>query len=108
MAQKVQVELIDDIDGTPAEETVRFALDGKSFEIDLSTDNAKSLREAMAEWVGAGRKVTSSANRSVRKAPSVPTNEVRAWANSNGMKVAERGRIPSQVVEAYLAATTAA
>jgi hypothetical protein len=105
MAQKIQVELVDDLDGTTADETVYFGLDGKSYEIDLSHDNSKLLREGLTEWVGAARK--AGANRKPRSAPrksAQVTSAVRDWASANGYKVAERGRIPAQVQAAYEAA----
>lgn len=107
MSQKIQVELIDDLDGTPAEETVYFGLDGKSYEIDLSGDNSKQLREGLDEWIAAARKAGTS--RAPRKAPAPrkaasATSAVRVWAQENGYKLAERGRIPAVVQTAYEAA----
>jgi hypothetical protein len=107
MSQKIQVELIDDIDGTPAEETVYFGLDGKSYEIDLSSDNSKHLREGLTEWITAARK--AGTHRAARKAPTPrkaasATSAVRVWAGENGYQLAERGRIPAAVQAAYEAA----
>ncbi len=56
MAQKIQTLLVDDIDGSEAESTVRFGLDGTSYEIDLSAAHATELRGALARFVTAGRK----------------------------------------------------
>ncbi len=105
MAQRVQVLLVDDIDNTDADETVTFALDGVSYEIDLNTANAAKLRDALAPWVGharrsGGRKVSgrsSSGGGARRKDVSA----VREWARKNGHDVSERGRIPAAVQEAY-------
>lgn len=105
MAQRVQVILEDDLDGTSADETVRFGLDGVDYEIDLSTDNAEKLRDALAQWVGHARKQSrgrGAASAASRKAGS-PT-EIRAWARANGLEVNSRGRVPSHVREAYEAA----
>lgn len=110
MAQKVVTTLIDDLDGdgTLADETVEFALDGKAFEIDLSDVNAKRLREALAEFVAAARKAGSGGTpaRARRVATAAVSREesatIRAWARENGWPgVKDRGRIPVEVVEAY-------
>lgn len=108
MAQKVQVILVDDIDGGDASETVSFALDGISYEIDLNDDNAARLRDAMAPWVGHGRRVggrssggRKAARRSTGSAKGTDTAAVREWAKTNGFKVSERGRISAEVMEAY-------
>ena len=92
MAQKVTVLLVDDIDGGSADETVSFSLDGVSYEIDLSTKNAKAFRDSLAQYVGTARRGRGGDNR---------TAEIREWARKNGHKVNERGRIPAGVVEAY-------
>lgn len=109
MAQKVQVLLVDDIDGGTADETVSFALDGVSYEIDLTSAHATELRDALATWVGHARKVggRSSAGRSsgaARPRRSSDAGAVRAWAKENGFEVSERGRISAEIREAYDAA----
>ena len=108
MAQKVTVLLVDDIDGGSADETVSFSLDGVSYEIDLSSKNAASFRDALAQYVGQARRVggRSSGGRAARSAGrgrggDSRTAEIREWARKNGHKVNERGRIPAAVVEAY-------
>jgi hypothetical protein len=107
MAQKVHIVLEDDLDGSDASQTVSFGLDGTSYEIDLNDKNASALRDAMATYVGHGRKVTGS-RRGRRSASSsaqgASAREIRDWARSNGHKVPERGRIPSSVREAFEAA----
>ena len=108
MAQKVQVILVDDIDGGAAVETVGFSLDGASYEIDLSSKNAAKFRDAFAAYVGAARKVGGRGGRrgaAKRGAgASNRTAEIRAWAKSNKVKVSERGRISADVVAKYDAA----
>lgn len=109
MAQRTQTILIDDVDGGEGAETVTFALDGVTYEIDLSNANAAALRDAMASWVGHGRRLTgrsSGAGRaSGRKAASGNDSAaVREWARSNGHTVSERGRISSVVMNAYASA----
>ncbi|MFD5200312.1 Lsr2 family protein [Streptomyces sp. NPDC058375] len=107
MAQRVVVTLSDDIDGGAAAETVTFALDGKTYEIDLSPANAKKLRKTLAPYVAAGRKQTHAGRRpaayhhtSLAPDPAA----VRAWARSHRMEVPARGRIPKKVYEAFAAA----
>ncbi|MCF6377811.1 Lsr2 family protein [Nocardioides KLBMP 9356] len=110
MAQKVNIVLVDDLDGTEATETVTFGLDGSTYEIDLNDANAASLREALSGYVGHARKVTGGGRRSARKASgsgsssASNTKDVREWAKSQGMEVSERGRISADVQQAYDAA----
>ncbi|MEU9012107.1 Lsr2 family protein [Streptomyces sp. NPDC048479] len=107
MAQRVVVTLSDDMDGGEAAETVAFALDGKSYEIDLNPSNAKKLRKALAPYMTAGRKQTYAGKRdksriSYRHTSLAPAPAaVRAWAQSNKMDVPARGRIPKRVYEAF-------
>lgn len=109
MAQKVQVILVDDLDGGVADETVTFGLDGVSYEIDLSKTHAAELRDALASWTAGARKAgrvagaaRGSARRRAAEGPSA--NEVREWARSNGHSVNERGRISQEIRDAYAAA----
>lgn len=111
MAQKIQVILIDDVDGGSADETVTFALDGVSYEIDLSTENAATLRDSLATWVGHARKVSRSsspasrpARRAGRSGGTSDANAIREWARSAGIAVSERGRISAETRAAYEAA----
>jgi len=106
MAQKVKIILVDDLDAGSADETVRFGLDGTQYEIDLSTDNAKNLRAALKPYLDAGRKVGGRTVRP-RAAGSARSNEaaqIREWARNNGYTVSERGRVNSEIIEAYRAA----
>jgi hypothetical protein len=108
MAQKVNVLLVDDLDGqSAASETVRFGLDGRDLELDLSAENAAEMRETLRKYVDAARKTGSSRQgraSSRRTATDVDSKAVRAWAAANGRVVSSRGRIPAEVVEAYRAA----
>ncbi|GAA0385129.1 Lsr2 family protein [Streptomyces luteireticuli] len=105
MAQKVQVLLVDDIDGGEADETVTFALDGKSYEIDLTTDNADKLRGLLEPYAKNGRRTGGrSAGRARGRATSAgspDTAKIRAWAKENGYNVNDRGRVPAEIREAY-------
>src|SRR5664280_777254 len=110
MAQQTTVTLTDDIDGSKAVESVRFGLDGKQYEIDLGSKNAKNLRKIVGTYIEAARKVRpTSGTRVVVKKPSPSDGTdlaaIRAWAQENGITVAARGRIASSVKEQYLAAT---
>ncbi|MBF4549463.1 histone-like nucleoid-structuring protein Lsr2 [Pseudoclavibacter sp. VKM Ac-2888] len=109
MVQKAITTIVDDLDGTElaedAAETVAFALDGKSYEIDLSYANARALRSALLPFTDAGRKLgrvpAAKAGASTRRGDLA---EIRAWARSNGHKVSDRGRIHGHIVAAYDAA----
>lgn len=98
MAQKVQVVLIDDIDGGNADETISFALDGVQYEIDLSTSNASRLRAAFAPYVDKGRKASRGTPRRSRGGTRTGRSaQIRAWAREQGLEVNERGRIPADL-----------
>lgn len=107
MAQKHIVQLIDDLDGSQAAETVSFALDGASYEIDLSEKNAARLRDALATYVANARRSSRpgggrrGARSSGSRADREQTQAIRTWARNNGYKVGEKGRIPAHVLEAY-------
>ncbi len=104
MAQKVSVLLVDDIDGSEAEETISFSLDGAWYEIDLNGAHAQELREQVERYVKAARKVTGSSGRParVRRASADDKNkEVRDWARDQGLEVNDRGRIPAHIVAKY-------
>ncbi|MBC9822331.1 Lsr2 family protein [Terrabacter sp. MAHUQ-38] len=105
MAQRVEVVLIDDVDGGKAAETVTFALDGVSYEIDLSDKNARKLRDDLATWTGHARRAGSARTGSRRRAASAPKRAdlgaVREWARANGHNVSDRGRISADVQAAY-------
>lgn len=105
MAQKVQIILIDDIDGGRADETVHFSLDGNSYEIDLSAQNASRLRSNLAEFVGHARKSSGrSTSKRSRRADGGKSAEIRAWAREQGLSVNERGRIPADLAAKFEAA----
>lgn len=108
MASKVQIVLIDDIDGGDADATVSFSLDGTNYEIDLSEANAEGLREALAPFIEAGRRVPGGKKGGRRTAAAGgrgnKSAEIRAWAQANGIEVSARGRIPADVVAKFEAA----
>ncbi|MFD8493105.1 Lsr2 family protein [Amycolatopsis sp. NPDC059657] len=112
MAQKVFVQLADDIDGGEADQTVLFGLDGVEYEIDLSDANASELRDGLAQFVSAGRRVggrklraVSDTSRSMTTAERERSQAIRAWAVANGYRIADRGRISARVTAAFAAAS---
>ena len=112
MGQQVIVSVTDDLDGSPADETVRFDLDGASYEIDLSAKNAAALRKALGKYVAAARKPSGprgvSRRRSSRlratSSTQVDPKAVRVWAQEQGLEVSSRGRIPAEILDRYHAA----
>jgi hypothetical protein len=107
MAQKITVAVQDDLDGGPAEQTVRFGIGGTEYEIDLSNNNATAFRRQLAPFIEHARK----AGRGQRRRPGRTaasrehSGDIRAWAKDHGIAVSARGRIPASVVEQYQAAT---
>ncbi|MBF0807662.1 Lsr2 family protein [Rothia nasimurium] len=108
MAQKVKIILEDDLDGGPAEETVRFGLDGGQFEIDLSSANAARLRDAIRPFAAKARRVQRTPGRPAGSRTTAKRNpeiaEIRKWAQENGHEVSNRGRIQQHIQDAYYAA----
>jgi len=107
MVSKVAVVVTDDIDGSPEAETVKFGLDGTTYEIDLGEANRSKFNAAFAPYIEAGRRISrtrtpSSASRS--SAPKVDNMAVRAWAKERGLHVSERGRLSAEVLRQYEAA----
>ena len=110
MAQKIQTLFIDDLDGSQADGTVRFGLDGTDYEIDLNAEHAQQLRDALARYVGAARRISGSARRPARtgrrpQANGLNTTEVREWAKTQGIELKDRGRVPTEVMARFKAAT---
>jgi hypothetical protein len=114
--EEVTVSLVDDFDGTEAAETVKFALDSKTYEIDLSKSNANELRRTLLPYVdrarGARRTTTARRGKSgparggARRSEGYDRTEVRVWAKANRIKVSPRGRIANDVVEKWRKATS--
>lgn len=109
MAQRVNIVLVDDIDGSDATETVSFGLDGTTYEIDLNDKNAGALRDALSGYVGHARKVGSASRRGRKSsapaaASGTSAREIRDWARSNGYEVPDRGRVSADVRAAFEAA----
>jgi hypothetical protein len=113
VAQKVLVALVDDVDGSEADESVKFALDGVAYEIDLSAKNAQKLRGVLEPYVevarrtggrasrGRGRPARSAAAGGSSGGRKAETAEIRAWAKAQGYDVSDRGRIPADIIDAF-------
>ena len=110
MAQQTIVTLVDDLDGSDADETVEFALDGREYEIDLTADHAKALRENLADYVEHARRRTAKPQQGKPQpgkrtvANREQTRAIREWARANGHEVSDRGRIAKPIVDAFDAA----
>jgi hypothetical protein len=112
MAQRVEFILTDDLYGSPATQTVRFSLDGRSLEIDLNDKNADQLRKALHPYITVGRRLGSRAGTSRRTTVSAGRSgmskqelaNVRSWAKEHGYQVSDRGRVKGDVIAAYHAA----
>lgn len=114
MATVTMVSMVDDIDGSEDATTIAFALDGTAYEIDLSDDNAKNLRDALAPFIAHARKATGRRARGARtgrgrtgSSSSMDRDQVariREWARANGHQVSDRGRLSAVVIAAYEAA----
>lgn len=115
MAQKVLVQLVDDLDGTSSNDisTVTFGLDGVTYEIDLNENNASNLRNHLAEFISAARRTGGRVRRGGGAAGGgtgrnrEQTQAIREWAKKNGHEVSDRGRIPAAVIDAFEAAQSA-
>ena len=107
MAQKITVALEDDIDGGPADETVRFGLGGTDYEIDLSTKNANAFRRQLAPFIEHARRTERGQRRRPGRTASSRerSGDIRAWAKDQGITISDRGRISASVAEQYGAAT---
>lgn len=106
MAQIQEIRLVDDLDGGDAAETVRFSLDGRHYEIDLGEDNAAALREVLDKFVTAGRRRRGPRTLRVAAASTAAVDReqnqaIRRWASTNGFTVAEKGRLPQHVLDAF-------
>lgn len=115
MVQRTQVELVDDLIGEVARETVRFGVDGTEYEIDLTIGHVEKLRPTLSEYVDRGRKAhtsrksqaaqtassTTSSNTSMSRSRREDTQQIRQWARENGYAPSSRGRITQSIVDAY-------
>ena len=105
MARKAVIQIFDDLDGNQLEvhETVRFSVDGRTYEFDTSPTNAATFRGVLAKYIEAARPVRVGRRQSGGRG-KLETQKIRDWANANGYTVSDRGRIPGHIVEAYDAA----
>jgi hypothetical protein len=110
MAQRVQVHLIDDLNGQEAEETIRFGLDGSDFEIDLTTENAARLRSVLSKYMDKARKAPAVRKSGLHGTSTLRSKrdelqQIRQWAQENGHNPSSRGRISQSIMDAYSAVT---
>jgi hypothetical protein len=111
VAQRTEIVFTDDLDGGPADETVRFGIDGTQYEIDLSKAHAGELRTALEPFVASARRATAAGGGGTRRAAARPAarrgpspSDVRAWARSEGIEVKDKGRVPAELVVKFQAA----
>lgn len=108
--QKVETVRTDDMDGSAADSTIRFGLDGAEYEIDLNDEHAKTFRQSVEQFVAAARKISATrraGGRPRKSATDVDSTKVREWARGQGLPVKQRGRVPSDLIAQYRAATGA-
>ncbi len=110
MTRRVQVHLLDDIDGSQADETLKFGLDGTLYEIDLSSKHANKFRSALAQYIAKSRRIGRGgvvpSGRGRGSGGTVRTDReqnqaIRDWAKSKGFDISDRGRIPANIIEQY-------
>ena len=101
--QKVDVQLEDDLTGGPADETVHFGVDGRTYEIDLNAKHADRFRRQMAPFLERARQARSRGLRTTTRtsASRERSRQIRAWAEHQGLSVTARGRLPASVIEQY-------
>ena len=104
MARKTRVVLSDDLDGSAATSTVGFALDGVTYEIDLNDENTQKLRDDFAAWLEHARRVGGRARPGTSRGRRDETKRIREWAQANGYEIGDRGRISTEIRQAYAAA----
>ena len=105
MATKITIALEDDLDGGPADETVRFEVGGTQYEIDLNKKNARAFRKQLAPFIEHARKAGRGQRRPRPSSSRQRSGDIRAWAKDQGIAVSDRGRIRAGVAEQYQAAT---
>jgi hypothetical protein len=108
MAQKVTVQVIDDLDGSIITDgsggTIAFTVEGKSYEIDLSADNTEKLYSALEPFIEKARSVGGTTRRRATTTAGASRDrlqEIREWAKANGHNVATRGRISRDIQDAF-------
>jgi len=103
MSRNVSVVITDDLDGSEGADTVRFALDGVNYEIDLSDQNRERLEGDLAPFIAAARRASRDRGRRTTRAASASVDRaaVRAWAREEGLTISERGRISAEIIRQY-------
>jgi Lsr2 len=115
MAQKTIVTLVDDLTGEVAENisTVEFALDGRTYQLDLTDENSTKLHDVLSRYVNAARKIGGRRRSGARPGRAIKASgrapgynretlrSIREWAKKNGYHVSDRGRLPAEVLQAW-------
>ena len=104
MASRTIVLLEDDVDGSKADETIEFGIDGTTYAIDLSDSNAKKLRGALDGYISKARKVSGRTRKTSKSFNDIDSSAVRKWAAANQIELSTRGRIPADIINQYRAA----
>jgi hypothetical protein len=116
MAERIYVQVVDDIDGKVLREgegeTIHFSVDGVSYEIDLSVKHAREFRKSMSPYTSSATRIngkrrggkTSSHQEKPTRIDPFQSKHIRQWANANGYSIGKKGRIPTNVLNAYNAA----
>jgi hypothetical protein len=121
MAERTIVTLVDDLTGEEAENisTVEFALDGVTYELDLTDDNSTKLHDVLSPYANAGRKIGGRRRSGPRPGRPIKgtgraadynretLKSIREWAKENGYNVSDRGRLPTEVLQAWQTAQPA-
>lgn len=122
MSTRTIIQLIDDLDGSEADQTVRFGWDGFQYELDLTDKHADEMMAALEVYIQAARRVGRTNNKTRVTAPKafvepprVPAKRdpaqlkaIRDWAVNKGFQVSPRGRIPADIERAFQEAHAAA
>jgi hypothetical protein len=112
LARKVAVELLDDIDGSEAAETLKFGLDGAHYEIDVNATHADELRRSLAKYILSARRIGRGGATTARprrtlglavQSDRAQNQAIRAWARRRKIQLNDRGRIPATVIAQYQA-----
>lgn len=101
MATRTEIHLIDDTNGEPADETVTFGIDGITYEIDLTAENAQLLRDLLASWTAVARRVDTRRNGTQRTGRKPDYGPIREWARANGYEIGDKGRVSKRIQDAY-------
>lgn len=102
---------ISDLSGEPDAVATHIAFDGDLYEVDLTDDEREEVAHLVGVYLNAGRRIgpvqvagTKQKQREVPETTYDEREEIKRWARKNGFDIAERGRIPKNVMKAWYAA----